>query len=223
MKNSIAALAFTAAFASLVSGCATRPATGPGSGMGADYVPVVSAPAQTPDLYEADVARCQREARGYPFIKPTEHDEALWVVNGAAMGAVLAATAGNAVAPVVTAGGWTGGGLYGFDYWVYSPQRAAWRAKQETVMLNCMSRRGYVNADPSVTVTWRPIPLNDISLRRTGVDTYNAEKLAKARSCAAMPIANLIDKGPGFERYNVACNGGVTMAVRCEFGNCRAV
>ncbi len=223
MKNSIAALACTAALASLVSGCATRPATGPGSGIGADYVPMVANPAQSPELYEADVAKCQREARGHPFIRPTEHEDALLFVNTLALGAVMTATGGSAVAPFVTATGWTGGALYGFDYFVYSPQRAAWRARQETVMMNCMTRRGYVNADPSVVVTWRSPLLNpDMSFRRTGVDTYNAEKLAKARSCAVMPLATLVDKGPGFERYTLACNGGQTMAVRCEFGNCRA-
>ncbi|MEB0110264.1 hypothetical protein QN397_02720 [Variovorax sp. RTB1] len=86
-----------------------------------------------------------------------------------------------------------------------------------------MARRGYENADPSVTVTWRPpAPNPALTFRRTGVDTYNAEKLAKARSCAAMPLATLVEKGPGFERYTLAWNSGQTLAVRCDFGNCRA-
>lgn len=218
MKNSIALVCIAA----LVCGCATRPATGPGSGIGADYVPVVSTPAQAPDVYEADVATCQREARGYPFIKPTDHEDALLFVNTVALGGVMGATVGGAVAPFVAATGWTGGGLYGFDYFVYSPQRAVWRAKQETVVMNCMTRKGYVNADPSVVVTWRtPLSNSDPSFRRTGIDTYNAEKLAKARNCSALPFARLVDKGPGFENYTMACNGGQTMAVRCEFGRCR--
>ena len=163
MKNSISALAFTAVLVGVMSGCATRSATGPGSDIGADHVPVVAAPAQSPELYATDVAKCQREAGGHP-----------------------------------------------------------WGTRQETVMMNCMTRRGYVNVEPSVAVTWRPIPLGSIEWRRTGVDTYNAEKLAKSRSCAALPIASLVAKGPGFESYSVACNGGVSIAVRCEFGNCRA-
>ncbi|MBC7391713.1 MAG: hypothetical protein H7340_00140 [Variovorax sp.] len=222
MKSSIAVLCVAA----LVCGCATRPAAGPGSGLGANYVPNVTTPAQVTEVYDADVDKCQREARGYTFVRPTEHDGALFFVDVLTMGAVVGATVatvGRSVAPVITAIGWTGGALYGFDYFVYSPQRAAWRSKQETVMMNCMARRGYENADPSVTVTWRPpAPNPALSFRRTGVDTYNAEKLAKARSCAAMPLATLVEKGPGFERYTLACNSGQTLAVRCDFGNCRA-
>lgn len=223
MNKPTAAVALAAVLTGVLGGCATRPATGPGSGEGADYVPLVAAPAESTELYEADVAKCQREARGYPFIKPSEHDDALRVVGFGSGYAVGTAMAGSAVVPFAAAVFWTGMGLYGFEHWVHSPQRATWRARQETVMMNCMERRGYINADPSVKVTWRPLPVNDISLRRTGVDTYNAEKFAKARSCAAVPIASLVDKGPGFERYSVPCNGGMTMAVRCEFGNCRAV
>ena len=90
-------------------------------------------------------------------------------------------------------------------------------------MMNCMTQRGYVNADPSVKVTW--VPLNKRppeALRRTGVDTYNVEQLAKAQRCNAMPLAQLVDKGPGYERHSVVCSSGQVMLVRCEFGHCRA-
>jgi hypothetical protein len=59
--------------------------------------------------------------------------------------------------------------------------------------------------------------------RLTGKDTYNAEKLAKNRACAAQPFASLTAKGPGFETYSVPCSSGRTIAIRCEFGNCRVL
>lgn len=59
--------------------------------------------------------------------------------------------------------------------------------------------------------------------RPTGRDTYNAEKLAKNRACAAQPLASLSAKGPGFETYNVPCSNGHSIAIRCEFGNCRVL
>jgi hypothetical protein len=59
--------------------------------------------------------------------------------------------------------------------------------------------------------------------RATGTDTYNAEKLAKAQSCTEAPKANLSAKGAGFETYSVPCINGDTIAIRCEFGNCRVL
>ena len=59
--------------------------------------------------------------------------------------------------------------------------------------------------------------------RPTGRDTYNAEKLAKNRACAAQPLASLTSKGPGFETYSVPCSDGRAIAIRCEFGNCRVL
>jgi hypothetical protein len=59
--------------------------------------------------------------------------------------------------------------------------------------------------------------------RPTGRDTYNAEKLAKNRACAAQPLASLSAKGPGFETYSVPCSNGLSIAIRCEFGNCRVL
>lgn len=56
--------------------------------------------------------------------------------------------------------------------------------------------------------------------KTTGIDTYNAERLAKSQACAT-PSASLVEKGAGFEAYNVSCNGGNALAIRCEFGACR--
>jgi len=70
----------------------------------------------------------------------------------------------------------------------------------------------------------RTVPIADMpALRPTGRDTYNAEKLAKNRACAAQPLASLSDKGPGFETYSVPCSNGRSIAIRCEFGNCRVL
>ena len=59
--------------------------------------------------------------------------------------------------------------------------------------------------------------------RPTGRDTYNAEKLAKSRACAPQPLASLSAKGPGFESYSVPCSNGRSIAIRCEFGNCKVL
>lgn len=67
-----------------------------------------------------------------------------------------------------------------------------------------------------------PVPYVRAS-RPTGRDTYNAEKLAKNRACAAQPLASLTAKGPGFETYSVPCSDGRAIAIRCEFGNCRVL
>lgn len=67
-----------------------------------------------------------------------------------------------------------------------------------------------------------PVPYRPAS-RPTGRDTYNAEKLAKNRACAAQPLASLTAKGPGFETYSVPCSDGRAIAIRCEFGNCRVL
>lgn len=202
--------------AALVCGCATRPQAGPGSGAGVTYEPVVEASPVDSAVYQADVATCRKSASSLPFTA-TQHDDALLGVD------VLTIGAGILYGWPTLTGVAAVGGLVGLDHAVYTPDRAAWKARQETLMMNCMTQRGYVNADPSVRVTW--VPLNKRppeALRRTGVDTYNVEQLAKAQRCNAMPLAQLIDKGPGYERHSVACSNGQVMVVRCEFGHCRA-
>ena len=54
-----------------------------------------------------------------------------------------------------------------------------------------------------------------------GVDSYNAERVARQSACNVENTAALISKGPGFETYSVKCGGGDALVVRCEFGNCR--
>ncbi|MDM0034435.1 hypothetical protein QTI33_20030 [Variovorax sp. J22P271] len=229
-------IAGIACAAMLLSACSTgpqRPSAGPGSGVGAAYVPMVEpSPAsgpQTGATYEALVAKCQREASGLPFIKTEDHDAALFVV-GVGVGAAIGWNIGHTywsdrgfAIPLVAAATPSVLGLMGlFSQWVYSPQAAVWRKKQETQVANCMARSGYKNVDPTVLVTWLPVPASSAATRPTGRDTFTAEKLAKSRSCAATPMATLVAKGPGFEDYRVACTNGPEMAIHCEFGQCRA-
>ena len=84
----------------------------------------------------------------------------------------------------------------------YSPQAAAGAAPAQT---------------QAAPVAYTP------ASRPTGRDTYNAEKLAKNRACAAQPLASLSAKGPGFETYSVPCSNGRSIVIRCEFGNCRVL
>jgi len=207
----------TVCIAALAAGCATRPNEGPGSGSGADYVPVVQAPANDPAAYEQDLAKCRTSAAGIPF-RANQHDDALAVVDTGAVGA-------GWMAGIPTLGGVAViGGLYAFNRAVYTPERRAWYAKQETAMVNCLAQKGYISTDPTVRVTWVPPGKRSAepTLRTTGRDTYNAEQFAKARRCNAVPMATLIEKGPGYERHSVACSSGQPLAVRCEFGHCLA-
>jgi len=54
-------------------------------------------------------------------------------------------------------------------------------------------------------------------------DRFGAERLAKDRACNPEPQATLVAKGPGYESYAVACTNGDSLAIRCEYGNCRAL
>jgi len=203
--------------AALAAGCATRPNEGPGSGSGADYVPAVQAPANDPVAYEQDVARCRASAATIPF-RASQHDDALAVIDTGVVGAGWMAGIPTLSGVAVV------GGLYAFQKAVYTPERRVWHAKQETAMLNCLAQKGYVNTDPSVRVTWVPPGQRtaEPALRSTGRDTYSAEQFAKANRCSVVPMATLVEKGPGYERHSIPCSNGQTMAVRCEFGNCRA-
>ncbi|SEB09192.1 hypothetical protein SAMN05444680_107162 [Variovorax sp. YR216] len=93
---------------------------------------------------------------------------------------------------------------------------------QQSALVDCMARKGYRNMDPNVTVTYvAATPIGpSLPTRKTGLDTYVAEKFAKATNCSTVPRAVLEEKGPGFERYSVQCANGQTLALRCEFGNC---
>ena len=215
-----------ACIAALLSGCAgpSRPATGPGSGYGATYIPDVKpTPKAVAADYDATLAKCQKWARGLPFMPSNEHLEAVVVVSA------MAGFAYGFTTPLVgldfAAGGAVGAsGAGGFGYWVETPERQRWYASQETMMVNCMTMSGYENNDPSVKVTYVKYDPAVRTVRSTGVDTFSAERLAKTRSCGIAPMADLVSKGPGFETYQMPCgDAGKTLTVRCEFGNCREI
>ncbi|MDM0104366.1 hypothetical protein QTH97_05450 [Variovorax sp. J22R24] len=199
--------------AALVCGCATAPtSTEPGKGEGAAYVPMVDMEGVSPTTYALDLDACREAAQKIRIMRtgPTNTDVLDAVAVGVAvvfpMG-VLAAAAIGGIAAVVTE----------------SPNGVPADPKmQQTALVNCMARRGYKNLDPNVTVTYmasaKAAPLSPA--RKTGQDTYVAENFAKAHNCGVAPRAVLEDKGPGFERYSVACADGRSMALRCEFGNC---
>ena len=214
-----------ACWAVLAGGCAngpTRPEAGPGSGVGSEYVPMVAASSAPAASYDALVAKCQSWARGLPLHKTTNYDDGLAFIFVASVGAVAATPAGMGVSGVALVATTAGANL-GLREWTYSPQREVWHQQQETQIANCMTQAGYANVDPTVRVTWVQRPPVDTTTRLIGRDTYYAERLAKQSSCGIAPVATLIDKGPGFENHRVACANGRTLAVRCEFGNCRLV
>jgi hypothetical protein len=201
--------------AALVCGCAIRPNEGPGSRYGADYVPNVHPISTDVAAFDKDVAHCRLSAVNVPF-KMDRHDDALAAIDVGTVG--LGWAAGWGVLP----GGGALLGLAGLHFVAYMPERVDWWSRQETMLMNCMAEKGYVNADPTVNVTWAPRPPSTRKPppRATGRDTYNVEALAKDRNCAAVPFASLQEKGPGFELHAVPCSDGEVMVVRCEFGNC---
>lgn len=218
MKRLIA----VACMVALASGCAgpSRPSAGPGSGHGADYVPSVEPNSATPEAYNASLTKCRGWANDLPYRNSGRDTEAFVFVNTAAYLTYLVQTPLTGIWEVIGGTG-VGIGEFGFFYWMQAPQRERWHSAQETMMMNCMARDGFVNTDPTVKVTWvKPDPKTSY-LRPTGRDTYNAEHLAKQNSCSALPMAALVRKGPGFEVHSVACTNGQTMTIRCEFGNCR--
>lgn len=90
-------------------------------------------------------------------------------------------------------------------------------APTSVVVLPAGSLASYYRASFKVTESQLVRP----GARRTGRETYVAEKFAVAMNCSATPRAVLVDKGPGFETHQVRCGSGSELSIRCEFGNCR--
>jgi len=59
--------------------------------------------------------------------------------------------------------------------------------------------------------------------RTLGKDSFQIERSLAGHVCTDAPLALLIDKGPGFESYEVVCKAGPPLRFRCEYGNCVAV
>jgi len=56
-----------------------------------------------------------------------------------------------------------------------------------------------------------------------GQYSYQSEHIARAQACSTAPHAILNAKGPGFESYSVSCDNGDSLAMRCDFGQCRVL
>jgi hypothetical protein len=165
-----------------------------------------------PTTYALDVDACRETAQKIRIMRVGPGNSE--IVDAVAMGVAIVLPMGIVVAAAI-------GGIAAAI--TDSPNGEPADPKmQQTALVNCMARKGYKNLDPNVTVTYVALPKADplSSPRKTGLDTYVAEKLAKASNCSESPRAVLEDKGPGFERYSVACSNGQSIALRCEFGNC---
>ena len=201
--------------AALIGGCAAQPTSTPGTGSGAAYVPMVDMQGVDPDALAADVDACRDAASKVRVIRGRERNDVsdvvvmsvgLLVPYGLASMAVVAGIAGVAA---------------GFDNDGIS--QPADDALQQRTLINCMARKGYRNLDPNVTVAYVfPAPAApQVQAPPAGRDSYVAESFARSHVCPGQPAkAVLSSKVPGIERYDVSCDNGQRVALRCEFGNC---
>jgi hypothetical protein len=166
--------------------------------------------------YDSDVADCRTAAMR--ITARSETGDAMWL----ALGLGLITVHGQGI---VAAASYTGISAAVIDM-SYRPSAELIAEHQQIAVVHCMAKRGYRNLDPNVRDTFYGHAFNPevvMAPRRTGVDTYNAEVLAKAGQCSIQPRAELTAKGPGYESYSVPCSNGTAWAVRCEFGKCRVL
>ncbi len=78
---------------------------------------------------------------------------------------------------------------------------------------------------PQITEIRRPTQTNFDPPRteKGGVFELGAQKAALSENCPTNQPTKLTDSGPGFESYSVGCTNDETVAVRCDFGNCRVL
>lgn len=205
--------ACAAALALLVAGCATQGPVMP------DQPPPGSPSAQDDTLrarYPADLQACHAYAGQIHAVQETLDA----MVEGALVAAALVWGLGRSSDAVQD---WAvGGALLGAGQ-----QGANVVERRRRVVVACMAQKGHTLAaqampgGPPAPTPTPPPPF--VPPRATGVDTFNAERLARDQSCSAQPLATLVAKGPGFETYSVPCANGDALAVRCEFGNCRVL
>lgn len=207
-------LAPVLATAVLICGCAAAPpSTTPGTGSGAAYLPMVDMQGVDPELLATDVSDCRGVASSVR-VMPVSRERSD-VSDAIVLGLGIVVPFGFVSMAVIS-------GVAAVFIEESAPKPADDSLQQKT-LVNCMARKGYRNVDPNVTVTYiaRASAPAEASAPRTGRDTYMAESYAKARLCPdGMAKAVLESKGPGFERYSVACGSGQRVALRCEFGNC---
>ena len=75
------------------------------------------------------------------------------------------------------------------------------------------------NTAPAVQVA----STSELPVDQVGQYSYQSEHLARAQACSTAPRAVLNAKGPGFESYSVSCDNGDSLAMRCDFGQCRVL
>ncbi|EJL70738.1 hypothetical protein [Variovorax sp. CF313] len=201
-----------------LAGCASAPPTPtePGTGTGTSYVPMVAMEGVDKARYDNDVAACRTASTR--ITARSETGDAMW----GALGVGLITVYGQGI---VAAASYTGITAAVID-WNGRPDAELIAEHQQVAIVHCMAKRGYRNLDPNVRESFYGntfTPGVIAKPRRTGVDTYNVETLAKAGRCNLQPRAELTAKGPGYENYNVPCDNGGTWAVRCEFGQCRVL
>lgn len=215
----------------VVAGCST-PNT-PGAGFGADYTPVIDLQGVDPARYQADLGACRRLAGNIDVNRATTEGAVAGVFVGALVSGMLGGgrqtTMDAANIGVVSGIGQAGG-------------QAIDQAKR--IVINCMVGRGYraLEVTPALGSYQQPIQSTAVAPTPTmqtpllpqpaanpkppaeiGQYAYEAERIPAAKACAAIPQATLVNKGPGFELYSVACRNADTLMVRCELGNCRAL
>lgn len=212
-------LLLSIAFAAVaLAGCASAPTTPtePGTGKGTSYVPMVAMEGVDKVRYDNDVAECRTASNR--ITARSETGDAMW----GALGLGLITVHGQGI---VAAASYTGITAAIID-WNGRPDSQLIAEHQQIAIVHCMAKRGYRNLDPNVRDSFYGNTFDPgvvMKPRRTGVDTYNVETLAKAGRCNLQPRAELTAKGPGYETYNVPCDNGGTWAVRCEFGKCRVL
>ncbi|WP_213959766.1 MULTISPECIES: hypothetical protein [unclassified Variovorax] len=81
-----------------------------------------------------------------------------------------------------------------------------------------------VRSGPTESAVTSPVPAPARApVTAQGTAGLYAERVARDLGCNMQPRSVLTAKGPGFESYTVACSDGDALAIRCEFGNCRAL
>lgn len=186
----------------LLSGCATRAPERQDAALSARY--------------DEDAAACRRYVQQIDVVRQTLDG----IVEGALVTAIVVWGLGrshDALRDGAAVGGLLGGTGQGLQ--------ALERRRQAEI--GCMSARGHVQHRPQVVAAPAPVPTAPeppaAPPRALGMDSFNAERLARTQSCSTAPLASLVAKGPGFENYSVPCDNGDALAIRCEFGNCRVL
>lgn len=204
----------------VVSGCATKPPGTPGAGYGETYTPVIDMQGVDMPQYYRDLTDCRR----YAGIIDRDSAAISGAIGGAIVGGVIAAILGGdsrTIGDTASVGGFAG----------LSAQDAKAAGKQERIMANCMSSRGYRVLDsgmvmPAAAPPPQPAPAAAVAppvVPHQG-PSYKAmaEDIAASQACAAKPAAYMMSKGGWMEGYRVACTNGSTINIRCENGACRA-